>query len=83
MDCIFDNPITFQREVWVDGKKTCWISAQLIDQRDTRWRDRLPRGPEIERLWVESFSPRKCDGDPAAMEALATNSTAKPTGGTR
>jgi hypothetical protein len=79
MDCVFDSPITFQRELWVDGKKTCWISAHLIAQRDIRWRDMLPRNPEVRHLWARPFIPGECDGDPAAMKALSTNNTTNPT----
>jgi hypothetical protein len=79
MNCLFDSPITFQRELWVDGKKTCWISAHLIAQRNTGWYDQLPRDPKERWLWIKPFIPGTCDGDPAAMEILATANTSNHT----
>jgi hypothetical protein len=78
MNCLFDNPSTCNRELWVNGKKTCWISWHLLAQKNTAWQGRLPRDPETRRLWTKPFVPGQYEGDPTAMELPSPINTSSP-----
>jgi hypothetical protein len=67
MNCIFDNPFTCQRQLWVDKKLVCWISLKLIQTRDFALVNRLG----LAREWIRPFVDGAYDGDLAAIDPSA------------
>ena len=63
--CTYDNPVTFLREVWIDGKKGSHLAAEIIEDPnftgDKHLDFRLSTGP-----WLQG----KCVGSIDAINLL-------------
>jgi len=59
--CIYDNPATWQRELWVDGRLDCFVTAELLLQKKWPWRSEPPAA------WLKQWEPGSMQGDPEAI----------------
>lgn len=60
--CIFDNPKSFQREYWVNGKKIGWYTKEFLDQ--------APKILTITKkmeMHLTGFQPGRVIGNPEAV----------------
>jgi len=60
--CVYDNPESFRREYWRDGKLVGWYTKEFLDQAHKI----LTVSKEMEPH-LKTFSPGSYRGDPAAM----------------
>jgi hypothetical protein len=61
--CIYDNPATWTRQMWMDGRMICSLSAKILLQREPRWPWRRP--PPA--AWRAPWQPGQIQGDPKAL----------------
>ena len=62
---VYDNPDTFCREAWVDGKMTTFVSAHLLESKGFQGGSWFPF-----ELNVGRWDAGMIIGDPEAMEPV-------------